>query len=196
MGIMAKQMMALKESGLEEAASEIYIGVNGDESEAFDASEYAPSKSQIIPHGRGSASELTTLHYIQKWLRPGWNVCYHHIKGATHPGSKIWESWRNCMERVVIWNWRDCVRDLEHGFDTAGAHWMSSEKYAIIDPSQRYWGGNFWWATSEHLLKLPTIQANADNHNMFYEAEVWIGKSPGKIRTMDYARHFPMKGCA
>lgn len=97
------------------------------------------------------------------------------------------------MERVVIWNWQHCVEALEQAFDTCGAHWLTHQKYPMIHPTQRYWGGNFWWARSDYLRTLPRIAEDSDAAR--YEAEVWIGKSPWLPHIVDFAAHWPMTGC-
>ena len=142
--------------------------------------------------GLNARSELETLARLQQWI-PGHEqflVCYLHTKGAQY-AVDTYGRWRRCMERVVLWGWRDCVQSLMDGADTAGAHWMTSKKYPIVGWDQRYWGGNFWWATARYLSTLPPINPDAGR----YEAEVWIGKSPVAPKIVDFAPHFPQNQC-
>jgi hypothetical protein len=116
-------------------------------------------------------------------------VLYHHIKGVQYPNSPVHDRWRKCMEQACVWNWRECVRLLESGLDTVGAHWLTRTKYPMLGPGQRYWGGNFWWATSDYLLTLPPLPE--DTWSNRYLAEDWIGKSPINPRIHDFAPHWP-----
>jgi hypothetical protein len=136
--------------------------------------------------------ELPTQKVMQDWCKvnPGWNVLYFHTKGAIHNGNPVMEAWRHCMERACIWGWRDCVHNLENGIESCGAHWLTPEQYPIIGLTP-YWAGNFWWATSDFVNTLPTIDVSLSR----YEAEVWIGRGPKRPRVRDYAPHFPMQGC-
>lgn len=193
LAVMYEQMAALRESGLMQSADEFHLGLNGTESEALLASSFIPCEAIVHVHGPHAQTELSTLACLHRWLQPGWAVLYHHIKGVQYPKNTIWHNWRRCMEMACVWNWQLCVGALQSGMDMAGAHWMTSQKYPMIDPSQRYWGGNFWWAKSDYLLTLPPLAA--DEYEKRYEAEVWIGKSPREPRVRDYAPHWPMKGC-
>lgn len=189
--IIGEQMRALKESGLEEAAQVIVIGVNGGPHDSLLLLDIAPGKSQVEYNETGTA-ELPTMKRMQDWCRehPGWLVLYHHTKGAIHPVGSAYHRWRQCMERVVIWNWRKCVADLMTGMESVGAHWLQPEVMPFIGP-WAYWGGNFWWATSDFINTLPPIDITLGR----YEAEVWIGRGPRRPRVKDYAPHFPTSGC-
>lgn len=188
--VLQSQMNALRESGLGTAAREIHIGVNGTDSDALTVMGFNHwPKTRIYSQPDGK-SELATLHHLQPWLRPGWFVFYHHIKGVQYPGNPVWERWRKCMEKACVWNWEECVSLLAKGCDTVGAHWMDSIRYPIIPASQRYWGGNFWWARSEYLMTLPPLKP--DSRDNRYEAEAWIGQGKKKPSVYDFARHFPM----
>lgn len=193
--LLSEQLGALSESGLDRAAQEFHFGVNGDEIDALVVRHAAPDGSEVIADPSG-ATELPTLIRLQRWLprHPGYAVLYFHMKGARYPGNPTWDNWRACMTRACIGQWNECVQALSQGFDTCGAHWLSADRYPIIPPSQRYWGGNFWWATSDYLGTLPPLPA--DQPGRRYEAEVWIGKGPRAPRVRDFAPHFPMRGCS
>jgi hypothetical protein len=95
------------------------------------------------------------------------------------------------MERVVIWRWRECVANLEAGFDAAGPHWLNCP----MGHNQHYFGGNFWWAKAAFINTLPPMAENATEHQQFYEAEVWLGTGPRLPHVRDLAPHFPMTKC-
>lgn len=98
-------------------------------------------------------------------------VLYAHSKGAAYP-TEVADDWRRCMTKHLITESSECRVHLLHGADTVGVHWLTPEEY----PEQvqiPYYGGNFWWATGEHLLRLP-----APSHETRYHAEAWLGTVP------------------
>ena len=189
--IMCSQMYALNQSGLSEAASEIHIGVNGDDCDAMTACSLAPSKSVVHAHGKQSRTEIPTQKILRSWL-PGhedWYVLYHHIKGVTHPGDVNYQRWRENMEKVCVWGWRDCISNLDSGFDAAGAHWLTPEKYPSTVNSP-FFGGTFWWTTVRYLMQLPDLMEPTWQNR--FDAEGWIGKRRPYPRVMDYLPCWPI----
>lgn len=186
------QMNALKLSGLLDAADEFFVGINGGDGDALLVSAMSPCPLvNLLVNGTEAASELATLNHLQKWLKPGWSVFYHHIKGVQYPGNPIWNRWRKCMENACVWGWRECHMLLESGrCDTCGAHWMTSAKYPMLPKNHRYWGGNFWWATSDYLLTLPPVKP--DSFEARYDAETWIGSGRKTPKVHDFSPHWPM----
>lgn len=191
--IMAEQMKALKDSGLEDAADYIYVGVNGDVADHIAACSLSPSKAEVVEHTAGVRGELPTLHALQKWLpeHKDWFVWYAHAKGAIHTGHAGYAQWRRNMEEVTTTNWRQCVADLESGYESVGSHWMTPEKFPGLVTSP-FWGGNFWWSKASFLLTLPSLPRTAITRADFYIAESWIGKGPRRPRVMDYRPGWPM----
>ena len=74
--IISDQMNLLSESGLEDAASEIIIGINGDEESRTFADLTLPKKSKLIFHGLKSNAENLTIVEMEKWVvnHPDWYV--------------------------------------------------------------------------------------------------------------------------
>lgn len=199
--IFQEQMQAYEKSGLLDAADEFYIGVNGGPADAAVAAMLAPAKAVIIEHPETARGEQPTMHRIQKWIQDNKDayVCYAHGKGSCHSGptKEGWDGWRKCMTRCVIWNWRTCCKDLDDGFDTVGAHWISPERYGTHICSTPYWGGTYWFATSRYLLTLVPIAETAHTRPEFYVAEAWIGyTSKNRILFRDYVNHWPGGNCA
>lgn len=180
--VLCEQASALKQSGLESAAQEIHVGLNGDPLGAEIIRSVMPS-AKISVHEANVLGEAFTIKLLQQWL-PGhenWAVCYHHIKGISHAPNDAYANWRRCLEREVIWQWRRCVADLERGFETVGAHW-----HTPFD--QQYWAGTFWWANSNYLRQLPPVDEKTVSGRS-YESEVWIGKCGRKPRIVNYTHH-------
>lgn len=194
-GIMAEQMRDLKDSGLEDAASEIVILSNGGVSNLLLAATLAPAKARLLDNGVEAQSINPSVNKIREWL-PGhrdWHVCFFHNKGATHPGDHFNQVWRKCMESCVIWGWRGCVNDLERGYDSVGAHWLTTARYGpqVVTP---FWGGMFYWATSNFLSTLPPVIEKPTCRDHWFQAEGWIGVGPRVPKTYDYRPHWPGMG--
>lgn len=195
--IVSDQMDKLNRSGLIEAAEEIHIGINGgEESEDF-ATLTLPRKAKFHFHGLHSHAENLTLVELERWLpkHPDWYVLYFHAKGATHDaassyGNGVSRPWRETMMHYLVTNWRQCVADLNAGFESVGCHFMRGMGH---DRSQNIWAGNFWWAKAGYLLTLPTIfkrdrikVSGISALESRYEAEVWIGNGQRLPRVKEY----------
>jgi hypothetical protein len=94
------------------------------------------------------------------------------------------------MTRHVIANWRQCVQDLEQGFDAVGVHYMEPP---ATPPGQRILAGNYWFAKSDYLRTLPSIMerdrikvSGLKHPDSKYEAEVWLGNGPRVPKIKDY----------
>ena len=79
-------------------------------------------------------------------------IWYIHSKGATQPESKkaSYNHWRYTMERTIIWNWEKCVAEFatDPSLDCYGAELPDDDRY--------FFPGNFWWARSSHITRLPS----------------------------------------
>lgn len=196
LGIVDQQMRACNASGLTDAASHFVVGINGgDESKPL-ADILLPPKANKVYHGLESHAENLTIIEIEKWAKdhPGWNVLYFHAKGCTHPagspyGEGVSGPWRDTMTRYLVLNWRQCVNDLESGYESVGCHFMRG----LCDGTQNIWAGNFFWATSDFLRTVPTMYlrdrikvsgiASAESR---FEAEVWMGNAPRLPHVREY----------
>lgn len=188
--IMHGQMFALKESGLEGAAQEIHVGLNGNGEDVQLAKLFIPPKARLVVHGKEAVSEIPTLNMIRAFLiqHPDWNVLYHHIKGVTHPNEPMYSRWRERMEAATVWGWRNCVYDLNMGLDSAGAHWLTPEQFPSMTQTC-FWGGTFWWATTDFLRTLPPLPDPTWANR--FEAELWIGRGPRRPIVHDYFPGWP-----
>jgi hypothetical protein len=186
--VASRQLGAIRESGLAGALNEFHIGVNGGDADALLLAQLAPGKPTFHVHGAKARTEIPTMAKLRERLKPGSYILYHHTKGITHPGEASYENWRQRMEDACVWNWKDCVRDLGRGYDVAGCHWLTPERYpgAVTSP---FFGGTFWWAKSDYLLQLPALPA-ANWQNRF-EAESWIGRRRPYPKVRDYYPGWP-----
>lgn len=184
-----EQSSALIDSGLYDAAQELIVGLNGALSTAHYIKAFLP-KAMVYNFPNNDLGEAATIQLLQSWLpsHPNWSVCYHHIKAITHPPGDMYSAWRRCLQRCVIENWRDCLQDLENGYELVGGHWITPH------PTQQYFAGNFWWSKTAYLNQLPPIDTKTVNGKS-YESEVWIGKTSRRPIVRDYAKH-PITSCS
>lgn len=188
--IVLEQMWALTNSGLEAAAQEVYVGLNGDEGDAWTLCQLLCDKAQIHVHGKSARSELPTFSRMRSWLpeHREWAVFYHHSKGVTQPQDEFHHHHRRTMEAALVHQWRRCVADLERGFEAVGINLVDPKKRPVLPG--RFFAGNFWWARADYLLQLPPlpdtlVSWNDPNRCL---AEGWIGTCSREPRMMDYER--------
>ena len=188
LNLIASQMTALQDSGLSDACHYLCVGVNGDEVDSAAVSMLCPKKADIVTHGKTARTEITTLNLIQRWLpeHRGWNVLYHHTKGVSTPNQA--DGWRRRMERHCVWNWQECLKLLDNGFEAVGCHWLTPEGHGSSIGSP-FFGGTFWWAKADYLLTLPPLPEPIWANR--YEAETWIGKGPRRPRVKDLYPGWP-----
>ena len=108
--------------------------------------------------------EQVTMNKLRDFVHQndGW-IFYAHSKGAYDP-SPINIAWRKSMTYYNIINWEKAVSYLDD-YDTVGTHWVTAPQ-----DGKTFWGGTFWWATTDYLKTLPPI--GTENR---WRAEDWIG---------------------
>ena len=101
-------------------------------------------------------------------------VLYAHTKGA-YEESVHRDSWREAMTSPLVRNWRLAAAALEE-HDAVGLHWLTSQEFPDRQIGTPFFGGNFWWATTDYLRTLPEIGTASR-----FDAEGWIGRENPKI---------------
>lgn len=121
------------------------------------------------------------------------NYLYIHTKGCTRvndqdgiinlinlPGKYYYsykniENWRQIMNHFTIEQFEICNQYLNNGFDLAGCNYY---KRNDITSSTAHYSGNFWWASSNFIKKLPNPNEYIGTNRL--HAESWIGRIPHK----------------
>lgn len=188
LNLVASQMNALNNSGLAQAASAIYICVNGSEADAIAIASMVPEKAQVIHHGPAARTEIPTLSILRDWVQnhQDWYVLYHHTKGVSTPNQA--DGWRRRMENYVVWGWTRCVQALTDGADACGCHWLTPEQHPGTIGSP-FFGGNYWFAKASYIATLPPLPEPTWANR--YEAETWIGKGPKRPKVVDWCPGWP-----
>jgi Methyltransferase domain len=134
-----------------------------------------------------SEYEFPALGLLQDTCR-SWsgNVYYLHTKGVSH--SRVDQHvryWRGLMLDQVVRNHDECTR-LLLGHHAVGTNWWGD-----------HYSGNFWWAQSEHVRRLPDVRAlriaprpiRADpTLNVRLQCEFWVGMARGRFANLGAAR--------
>lgn len=195
--LMTEQMATLKRSGLLEHVQELVVCINGDAHNQVAARGLAPKGARFIDNGADALGLLRTCNHLRDWSlsHRDWLVCFWHIKGVTHPWDVLNTLWRRCMEKCVIEHWQRCVTDMEKGYDSVGAHWLTPEHYHGI-VKLPFWGGQFFWVRAGFLADLPALPNNPSRRDEWFLSENWIGMGR-RPRVKDYAPHWPgVQPCA
>lgn len=181
--ILDDHLKALKDSGI---TWDLVVGVVGSEESVQEVALQLPEETRIV--GWPDGFEQHTLNLIYDDVQAGYDgpVLYAHTKGAGYP-SAYSTDWRQCMTRLVL-DAEDCMRRLGEGSDTVGCHWLTRADWPgrIKTP---FYGGNFWWATSDHLRRL----ARPQETNRF-DAEAWLA-SVRPRRPVSLVSGWPGPGC-
>ena len=195
--LMMDQMNSLEQTGLLASAEKVFICVNGGTLDQAAARSLAPAKAVVLDNGPQAESLLPTVERLWQWanLNPDWYVLFFHAKGVTHPQDPLTVAWRHCMEYAVLTHWRRCVADLDAGYDTVGAHWLTRERYGpqVTFP---FWGGMFYWVRAAFLAELPRLPLAPATRADWFLPENWIGMCRAP-RVKDYAPHWPnLQACS
>lgn len=154
----------IKNYGLYDATSEIRLGIVNDDDKIIEDYRLNDSKFKVIFTGNSELYERPTLIHIRECcIEDGEDTLYWylHTKGLRHFGTSK-ESyvvdWINLMLYFNIRKWEYAVEKLE-----------TNNTYGINLLGMHFYSGNFWWARSTHIAKLPNKIEN------YYTApEDWI----------------------
>lgn len=117
-------------------------------------------------------------------------VLYTHSKGAANK-SDINTIWRQCMEKHVVGGWKYALKELDQGASTVGVHWLEKEQWPSMDITYPFYGGNYWWASVEHIKSLPPL-----SYKNRWGAEEWIGTvAPNRAIDLITKNTWPGNGC-
>lgn len=133
----------------------------------FQSNDLGLYESKILNLMREDCIKMTPdeSKNVHIWYIHSKGISTKHQNPRTH--LKI-RDWRRLMEYFVITNWRDCVKTLENGFDTAGINYH-------LSPSPHY-SGNFWWSTADYIKKLPELPIPCN----YKYPEFWITRANAK----------------
>lgn len=129
----------------------IYVNLVGLEAERFVDLVKNKHKKIIVSICKDNFyGEMDTIQKLWSFCNQSnnCNILYLHSKGVTHSNNECIRSWVNYMEYFLIEQWNDCIKILDE-YDTCGVN--------LQDHPGKHYSGNFWWANSAYIKKLPAF---------------------------------------
>ncbi|MDQ0416729.1 hypothetical protein J2Z48_000896 [Croceifilum oryzae] len=115
--------------------------------------------------------ERSTLAWLQQYstVNPqNVRILYFHVKGLRYfggPEQPNVADWRNVLETVVIDHHTLCMECLGKA-DACGLQFCIA-----MSP---HFSGNFWWANSQYIKRLPADVSQAYPPSLYHSSEMWI----------------------
>jgi hypothetical protein len=137
--------------GLYEETEEIRIGVISDAGILIPDNRFNDKKIKIVYVGKSYEYERPTLLHMRKSCLEDGTTCkywYLHTKGLRHFGTEKEDFIVDWIHLMLYWNimkWKLALEKLQI-YNTYGCNELKVVFYS----------GNYWWATSNHISKLPT----------------------------------------
>jgi len=160
---------ALRQYGLYDNLTSFNVGCVGSNrniTEVLDFFDIQGLNCNLIASGPTGWEQITLdpLWELAK-TDPEAHFLYCHTKGAANY-APVNENWRRGMTKKLVVEWEKCVQALEDCASTVGCH------YYRINPDNPnpFWGGNFWWASGQHINLLE--KCSREHRHC---AEAWIG---------------------
>jgi hypothetical protein len=137
--------------GLYDETKEIRIGVISDTGTLIDDYRFKDKKIKIVYIGKSYEYERPTLLHMRNSTTSDGEECkywYLHTKGLRHFGTEKESYIIDWIHLMLYWNiikWNLALEKLKI-YNTYGC-----EELKVI-----FYSGNYWWANSDHISKLPT----------------------------------------
>jgi hypothetical protein len=140
-------------------------------------------KIRIYQDSDVNSGEFFTLDKIKSFSdcsEENYKILYIHTKGVTTPNNECIADWRKYMTYFNVWQYEKCLQLLEH-CDSCGVD--------LVDEPALHYSGNFWWANSSYIKKLPTINEikfpkTPPILSIRHNGEFWIGMGNGNLKSL------------
>lgn len=128
----------------------------------------------------GEFFTLDKIKFFSDYFEENYKILYIHTKGVTTPDNQCIIDWRRYMTYFNVCQYQKCF-DLLDEYDSCGVD-------LVNDPALHY-SGNFWWANSSYIKKLPTINEikfpkTPPILSIRHNCEFWIGMGNGKLKSL------------
>ena len=155
------QLNKMFSSGLLDSTKKIYLSLCGpSENVAIAKSIFNGDDRFDVIHESTENLEHPSIERVKDLGDADANILYMHTKGVSHPGNINVQDWRHMLDYFCVEKWEDAQVVLNK-YDTYGADW-TGDRYE----------GNFWWATSKYIEKLPKPIEG--------QSVQWLGKTDGR----------------
>lgn len=120
--------------------------------------------------------EIPTINKIQQFSKENTdcNILYLHSKGISYDDNNQKENdWVDMMLYFLVERFELCLEKMICGIQAVGCNYYN-EQMKIRNP--KHFSGNFWWADSQYISKLPSLIEKTEN---VYpnDAEFWLCKN-------------------
>ena len=140
-------------------------------------------KVKIYENPCVETGEFFTLDLIKSFsesVSENYKILYVHTKGVTTPNNPCIDDWRQYMTYFNINQYNKCFEALDQ-YDSCGVD-------LVTKPTIHY-SGNFWWANSYYIKKLPTINEirfpkTPPILSIRHNCEFWIGMGNGNLKSL------------
>lgn len=183
--IVLDKIRKIKLSGLWDKMEKMFIPVSGmreQDKEFFEDLKLLSNKIKIFEHVNPVFNnEPDTLNFIKNRAENFENnkpILYMHTKGVTydHPVlNKNVKAWVRYLDLYTIGHWKECIDSL-NSYDTAGTMYSPQP--------MKHYSGNFWWANSDYIKTLPTL--DKENIKPLERGEFWICSQTDKNKLIGY----------
>lgn len=183
--IVLDKIRKIKLAGLWDNMEKLFIPVSGmreQDKEFFEDLKLLSNKIKIFEHiNPVFDNEPDTLNYIKNRaenFETNKPILYMHTKGVTydHPVlNKNVKGWVRYLDLYTIAHWEECI-DALNLYDTAGS------MYSPVP--MKHYSGNFWWANSDYIKTLPTL--DKENIKPLERGEFWICSQTDKNKLIGY----------
>ena len=167
------------ESNLLNEVESLNIGIVGNGKLNFEKND----KIKVHINPNLELGEFFTLELLKNFsdsVTKNYKVLYLHTKGVTTPNNPCIVDWRKYMTYFNVNQYDKCFDTLEES-DSCGVD-------LVYEPALHY-SGNFWWANSSYIKKLPTINEikfpkTPPILSIRHNGEFWIGMGNGKLKSL------------
>lgn len=167
--VVEEQHTILEESGLLDMSRRIYGTVlGGGRPDCLDHHRYVLQHSPDL-----LLFEFPTLARLRLMAEqePEFYAFYYHTKGVRLGSPPEIADWRHLMNHFILERWPEAITKLEAGYDCVGC---TPGRMPWAPPQDWFhYSGNFWWARSSFLRRLPLVGTLNTAHREL--AEAWIG---------------------
>lgn len=158
-------------SGLYEKCEKIFYSILGTADNAITQRLSELNKFELI-HTSADIKEVEYPTLINLYNFCSTNdpchVLYLHTKGVSLPGDKFRQLWRKRLLQKTVTEYDICISHLNEGYDISGSGWKEvpkrGEKINYCAGDYPHYSGNFWWANSEYIKRLPDIKDIRDKY--------------------------------
>lgn len=161
------------ESGLYDKSEKIFYCILGEANDLLIERIKSLGKFELIYNSNNiSDVEYPTLINLYDFCSKNDSyVLYIHTKGVSLPYDKFRQLWRKRLLQKVVQEYNICISHLNDGYDVSGCGWKEVSKGKPVNycaGEYPHYSGNFWWANSDYIKKLPDISKIRDKYLSLY----------------------------